>query len=207
LGSDLIISKVLLEVEAAALATAQANMGTYSHCDLSTKQGTCTYTCTKPAANFVNATLGSWNLSAVLHKGEPACLHLQSNALETEWWSANLQLLLDATGNGYWYSTLKAGEGASWRQIEVTKSIAKVCADNHHYTAIEADGTACYAAANVATGNGKRNIKSKGWIQCYYATILGPQANSSYDRTGGWTAGQLEALWDGAFVQCPSAPQ
>ena len=59
---------------------------------------------------------------------EPECNHLTAASLVTEWWEANLQFLLASDSAGFWFSTLAAGEGKSWRQLD-THSIRKNCSD------------------------------------------------------------------------------
>jgi hypothetical protein len=104
---------------------------------------------------------------------------------------------------GFWFSTLEKGEGVSWRQLS-SVSVSKNCSDEAHYTAVETDGAACFAAHNVPVGPRARDIKLPGWIECYYATVLGPVTNMSYDRTGGWTAEKLGRVLDDSFVSCPN---
>ena len=70
-------------------------------------------------------------------------------------------------------------------------------------SAVEASGRKCFDGAGARTGP-SRDVKVPAWIHCYYATILGPKSNTSYDRTGGWTKERLGSVWEGAFTACPA---
>jgi hypothetical protein len=189
-------------VDREALKVAQSDLATYSHCD--ENQG-CVYNCSTPDHK---ATLGSWNISLLLHQEEgDNCLALNANnysALKYEYWDANVQLLLGTGRQGFWFSTLKEGDGVTWSQTRVESKIAKACSDEVHYAAVEAHGRQCFAAAGPGCKTGKgRDKTAECWIDCYYSAVLGPSAGASYNRTGGMSLGQLAAAWEDAFVSCP----
>jgi hypothetical protein len=205
--NNLVISKVIVEVDKDALAAAQSNLDTYSHCDEGTN---CSYKCSTS-----KASVGSWNISLLLHDQGQDCFNMEhrkgiySPALKYEWWAANTLQLLTRADKCFWYSTLATGEGTAWKQHGVVKRISKNCSDEVHYGNVERRGSKCFARTQVAgvpcaVGTGNRDLTSECWIDCYYATILGPNSNSSYDRAGGMAAKDLENGWDEAFQKCPA---
>ena len=196
-----VLSQVELEVDAAALATAQADLGTYAHCDLT--QPGCKYNCDADGGKGKTLpSLGSWNISLLGGSGKGSCSRLRQGSLETEWWAANLQATLVSEHSCFWYSTLKAGENVTWRQLALTKQIDKACADHVFLNEVETSGASCFKTAGAKTGAG-RDLLAPAWIRCFYTTTLGPKSNTSYDRSGGWNAAQMEVVWDDMFSKCP----
>ena len=220
-----VLSQVEIEVDAAALATAQADLRTYSHCDLT--QPGCKYNCSADGGEGKKLpAVGSWNISLLGGSGGGSCSRLKPGSLETEWWAANLQATLVGQHACFWYSTLKAGENVTWRQLALTKQIEKSCADRVFLNAVECSGKGVFAAAGAKTG-AARDVKSPAWIRyiwipavdplseslllilkssrvrSFYATTLGPRSNTSYDRSGGWSAERMDEVWSDQFSVCP----
>ena len=220
-----VLSQVEIEVDAAALATAQADLRTYSHCDLT--QPGCKYNCSADGGEGKKLpAVGSWNISLLGGSGGGSCSRLKPGSLETEWWAANLQATLVGQHACFWYSTLKAGENVTWRQLALTKQIEKSCADRVFLSAVESSGKGIFAAAGATTG-AARDVKSPAWIRytripaaavvayipaanpaasrirSFYATTLGRRSNASYDRSGGWSAERMDEVWSDQFSVCP----
>jgi hypothetical protein len=95
----LFISKVEVDVDSAALARAQSDLTTYSHCD---EAPNCSYRCSSSQHVAAPPALGSWNLSLLLHSLDNDCFELNRSSLVFEWWESNLVSLLTSTGAGYW---------------------------------------------------------------------------------------------------------
>eukprot|EP01047_Picozoa_sp_COSAG01_P074851 COSAG01_NODE_12641_length_1705_cov_2.080324_1_plen_348_part_00 len=195
-----VVSQVELEVDLAALTAAQADLGTYAHCDL--MQPGCKYDCSADGGKGKKLpSLGSWNISLLGGSGKGACSRLGEGSLETEYWAANLEATLVGEHSCFWYSTLQAGENVTWRQLALTRQVEKACADRVFLDAVESGP--CFARAGVRTGAAHRDLHAPAWIRCFYATILGPRSNSSYDRSGGWSIERMEAVWAQMFSRCP----
>lgn len=201
-AQDLYISKVEVDVEAVALHKAQSDLTTYAHCDESPN---CSYNCSSSQGVTSPPAFGSWNLSLLIHQLDSECYSLNKSALVYDWWESNLVSKLISTGNGYWYSTLKSGEGSTWKNQKLIKRIAKNCSDGIHYSAIEHAGQKCFASSGKCKTGKQRVVSAPCWINCYYATVLGPRANASYDTTGGMSVSALQHIWDRGFEECPAA--
>lgn len=153
------------------LREAEKNLETYSHCNLGAVD--CAYECSE-----ATSTLGCWNISILIQE-QPSCRHLGPDSLPSEWWAANLQYLIASPTAGFWFSTLANGENVSWQQVGKPVSISKNCSDEHHFSTVESEGSQCFAAAGVSVGP-HRNILQHGWINCYYATVLGEFHRSNH---------------------------
>ena len=69
-------------------------------------------------------------------------------------------------------------------------------------------GPTCIFWANLTPFSlqGKRDVKEACFIRCYYAAVLGPRANESYELEGGIAVEELVATWGKAFASCPAVP-
>ena len=69
-------------------------------------------------------------------------------------------------------------------------------------------GPTCIFWANLTPFSlqGKRDVKAACFIRCYYAAVLGPRANESYELEGGIAVEELVATWGKAFASCPAVP-
>jgi hypothetical protein len=137
-------------------------------------------------------------------------LHCDSNSPNFTCWQLNTANKL----NGTWYSTLvegmcnkTSGPACTWRVAEVVKRVNKTCSDNVIYTMVEANNPSCFNACGKP-----RNIKSPCWINCFYDTVLGPEAAYSPTFSGIPVADLLNA-WSLPFASedpskggCPALP-
>jgi hypothetical protein len=99
---------------------------------------------------------------------------------------------------------------------KVIKKIPKSCSDNVINSAVvrydaqhpSASGQNCFNQCSVAD---RANASSICYVRCFYATVLGPQANHSLNLTGGMPIADLEDAWKTPFASedaskggCPS---
>jgi hypothetical protein len=114
---------------------------------------------------------------------------------------------------GGWYSTLKQGEGTTWRLVEVVKRVRRDCHSNSFYDAVERALPACFAGCPGGAG-ARRNTSSLCWAGCFVDAALGPQARASTrDLRSGMTREELVGAWsrpfdsdDAARGGCPHVP-
>eukprot|EP00041_Stephanoeca_diplocostata_P011875 m.197026 g.197026 ORF g.197026 m.197026 type:complete len:311 (-) comp18707_c0_seq3:271-1203(-) len=114
-------------------------------------------------------------------------------------WYVNLAV---RTG-GQWYSTVGEGNcdnpdhvACAWKLIRTIKKISATCHSARVRAAVEALGTACFSACGS-------DRHSMCYIDCYYATLLGPAAGHTYPSTGGLSQQKIVSIWTDAFAACP----
>lgn len=107
-------------------------------------------------------------------------------------WASNIPR---KTG-GYWYSTLKEGEGRSW-EVQSLKTINETCLKKTIVASVEKHDTKdCFKGCGP-----QRNESSSCWIGCFFDTILGPTAKQSTELPlGGMSVADIEKSWSKAFV-------
>lgn len=213
-SKDLVITKLILEVD--------SRFGQYALCNICENHtdyhgnDNCTngqYVCEcgpfghpipcTPPVGMVNITQMFGNAT---HGGPFSCNKFAANYT---CWRENAANKL----GGLWYSTLvegacnaTSGPDCTWRLVEVVKRVNKTCSDNVIYSTVEAQNQPCFA------GCGARNTTSPCWINCFYDTVLGPEA--AYSPTfSGIPVSDLLNAWDMPFASedpsqggCPSMP-
>jgi hypothetical protein len=192
----------------------QENYGHPGDCGWDEKAGKCEITSTSaptpaPYGGACNAsTVGMEDLRTV-DWGQ----HDQGNNLtQIAAWHDNV---MNKVG-GLWYSTQEAGfcgrkadpsdpaDGyCSWRVFETVARIDKSCSDKIINNAVRSydagpDGQNCFQDCSSAD---VKNQSSICYINCFYATVLGPNANHTLDIKGGMPMDQLEAAWQGGFAE------
>ena len=114
---------------------------------------------------------------------------------------------------GGWFSTLKQGEGTTWRLVGVVKRVRRDCHSNSFYDAVERALPACFAGCQGGAG-ASRNTSSLCWAGCFVDAALGPQARASTrDLGSGMTREELVSAWSRPFDSddatkggCPHVP-
>jgi hypothetical protein len=112
--------------------------------------------------------------------------------------------LVNRTG-GKWYSTFDIGDcdnaaatSCEWRLVETVKRVNATC----HGTTMERDliaqNSGCFAKCNHPL-----NTTDMCYLSCFYNTLLGPDAGTTYPSTGGLSGDAVVKLWTGAFDKCP----
>ena len=112
---------------------------------------------------------------------------------------------------GSWFSTVKQGEGVTWRLVEVVKRVRRDCHSNSFYASVERRLPECFEGCQQGGAGASRNTSSLCWVGCFSDTALGPQARTStHDLGSGMTRDELIDAWsrpfdsdDGAKGGCP----
>ena len=100
---------------------------------------------------------------------------------------------------GSWFSTLKQGEGVTWRLVEVVKRVRRDCHSNSFYASVERRLPECFAGCQGGAG-ASRITSSLCWAGCFSDAALGPQARTStHDLGSGMTREELIAAWSRPF--------
>jgi hypothetical protein len=100
---------------------------------------------------------------------------------------------------GSWFSTLKQGEGTTWRLVKVVKRVRRDCHSNSFYNSVERALPACFGGCQGGAGAG-RNTSSLCWAGCFVDAALGPQARASTSDLGsGMTREDLISAWSRPF--------
>lgn len=113
-----------------------------------------------------------------------------------EFWQHNVATALS---DGYWYSTLQPSEGKTWRLVETQKRILSSCHDDHMFASLRGKGSDCFDGCAQP-----QNQTSPCFIDCVFQTLLGKDAGSSSNPTGGMSGAEITKLWTDPFEICPS---
>ena len=211
-AKGLVITKIVLTVDPA--------FGPYSSCNVCVN-GTdpygkekCTdgvYTCScsdKPCGQAV----GQANISgAWVNQGCP------TNAPDWKCWQGNVAKKI----GGSWYSTLDSGycgdgtrpppPGCTWKVAELVKQVSKDCSDNTIYNVVEkvasgGQNRSCFESCDDSgVGPHRRNTSSPCWIECFYGTVLGPDADRHGGKLAGMPLADLVAAWNLPFASDDTA--
>ena len=97
---------------------------------------------------------------------------------------------------GFWYSTLKEGEGKSWK-VQSLRTVNETCLKSSIISSVEKHSTdGCFSDCGPT-----RNITSACWISCFFDTLLGPNAKKSTQLPlGGMAVVDIEKSWTDAFL-------
>mmetsp|Transcript_28256 Transcript_28256/g.74111 ORF Transcript_28256/g.74111 Transcript_28256/m.74111 type:complete len:308 (+) Transcript_28256:3-926(+) len=107
---------------------------------------------------------------------------------------------------GEWYSTVTAGDcdspdrtSCDWKLSKTIKEVNATCHANEVQSQIEKLGASCFEKCPGRTAD----VHTACYITCYYETLLGPDASTSSNSTGGLPADDIVKLWTDAFDTCP----
>eukprot|EP00658_Telonema_sp_P-2_P018667 TRINITY_DN17318_c0_g1_i4.p1 TRINITY_DN17318_c0_g1~~TRINITY_DN17318_c0_g1_i4.p1 ORF type:complete len:382 (-),score=67.16 TRINITY_DN17318_c0_g1_i4:76-1221(-) len=115
-------------------------------------------------------------------------------------WSCWETNIVRKTG-GWWYSTQEEGHcdgtnkpSCSWRTFG-SRTINETCLRDTVASTVEShDKDGCF------NGCGVRNMSSSCWIGCFFDTLLGPEASTSYSKPlGGMAVEDVQRSWTDAF--------
>lgn len=131
---------------------------------------------------------------------------------EWDYWNYNTAALLGQTGSGEWYSLVADDEGKYWRNATITKVINQKCQARSLDKHVQGAGTECFSACPQPT-----NQSSACWVECFFATVLGPDADTTLKppgkQTGAMDVDELATAWLGGFASsdvasggCPPCP-
>ena len=204
-GQDIGVTKVVL-------ALSEQSYGPYATCNICVNgtsplnhSHTCTkgeYVCDCADGAFkrvpCTAAVGYENTTVLFGSngtGKP-CLRLPEGHLRTGTYALATAA---AKLQGSWFSTLKQGEGVTWRLVEVVKRVRRDCHSNSFYTSVERRLPECFAGCQGGAG-ASRNTSSVCWAGCFVDAALGPQARTStHDLGSGMTREELVAAWSRPF--------
>jgi hypothetical protein len=205
-GGDLVVRKIEIEINTA--------YGDYALCDEwhSTNASNCSdYEC----FTFSKSPKPGVGIEQVAVGGEMAPRPTRFQTAAFDYWNWNAAALLGNTtgGGGLWYSLDAKNEGEYWRNATVVKAITADCHAQGLDSTVEQAGSACFDACEQPS-----NTSSACWIQCFFATALGPTSNTTFAPDGGPPTGAMsvEALskgWLQGFASddvsqggCPACP-
>jgi len=89
-----------------------------------------------------------------------------------------------------------ASGSCSWRVTKVLKRVDKKCADRTMNQHVQAYIPECFQEC----GADSHNTSSLCWIRCFYKAVLGPQAATLPNATGGMSISALEEAWRKPFL-------
>ena len=114
-----------------------------------------------------------------------------------------------------WYSTYERGwcgdgtspapAGCTWRVADFVKRVNKNCSDNAIYNEVEkvdasSGEKACFNSCTDSRVGLNRNTSSPCWINCFYTTVLGPDAGTAGGAVTGMPIEDLITAWDLPFA-------
>eukprot|EP00038_Savillea_parva_P026030 m.50883 g.50883 ORF g.50883 m.50883 type:complete len:309 (+) comp7270_c1_seq1:80-1006(+) len=112
------------------------------------------------------------------------------------------------SNGGFWYSTTSDGycgdgryasrDGCTWRLVQQIKRVNKTCSDNSIFSTVEVYGKDCFA--NCSGVGPQRNTSSTCWIECFYASVVGPDAGKQGGAVAGMPLSDLEQAWNAPFA-------
>eukprot|EP01065_Artemidia_motanka_P000736 TRINITY_DN1033_c0_g1_i1.p1 TRINITY_DN1033_c0_g1~~TRINITY_DN1033_c0_g1_i1.p1 ORF type:complete len:343 (+),score=108.21 TRINITY_DN1033_c0_g1_i1:69-1097(+) len=124
-----------------------------------------------------------------------------STSPDWECWRSNLPR---KTG-GWWYSTLAEGQcnatskTCGW-EVASTQTVNATCHRENMIETVEAADRGCFQGCGVP-----RNTSSPCWINCFFDTVLGPDArNTTAKPIGGMPLDDIVSGWKRSFNVCPT---
>lgn len=107
---------------------------------------------------------------------------------------------------GNWYSTVTDGDCDSpdrttcaWKLSKTIKEVNATCHANNVQAKVEKMGSDCFSQCSKGTSDPHTSC----YIHCYYETILGPDAGTMINGTGGMAGADITQMWTDAFDACP----
>jgi len=129
-----------------------------------------------------------------------------------DYWNYNIATLMGNTGGGEWYSLQSSDKSKYWRNATVVKMINAKCQARALETLVQTTGAACFGGCPQPT-----NQSTACWIDCFFSTVLGPDADTTLkppgNQTGAMSLAELETAWLAGFASddeskggCPPCP-
>ena len=122
-----------------------------------------------------------------------------------DYWNYNVASLFGNTGNGTWFSLVSKDEGKYWRNATIVKTINSKCQARPFDAFVEQTGSECFNACPQP-----KNQTSRCWIECFFSTTLGPDADKKIkppgQQTGAMKVEDLSNAWLEGFTSCPPCP-
>jgi len=206
-SGDLVVRKLQMEIQ-------RFSDVDYKLCDVWPGSPPCAYTC------FGQSKLPTRGVGRELvcggdkHECNMAPAPSSSEPYFEPWdyWNYNLAALVGNTGGGEWYSLVGADQGKWWRRPTIVKTINARCQALALEALVQQTGQSCFGLCPQPT-----NQTSACWINCFFATVLGPGANSTLKppghQQGAMDLGDLEQAWLAGFASddpakggCPPCP-
>ena len=215
IAPDLMVNKVLLEVDTRYSLYARCNIGVNGTDGMGhpCKDDTYCCFCENPGSYFpnatipCNATLGRENIK---QSHNTTC---EEGDEEYRCYRDAVALKFTEDNPGYWYSSLTESYCPSgifsptctWRVLAVEKVVQKSCHNNIFYGAVENYGQDCFNSCGIDV----KNSSSVCWARCFYQTVLGPESGHPGGAVTGMPVQDLIAAWEKPFADekdggCPS---
>lgn len=204
IAPDLMVNKVILEVDSRFSGYARCNVGVNGSAGGSPCPDD-TYCCLCGehwgSSEPCNRTLGRENIFET-----HATRNCDASSPAWECYKDNSAKKLTRNTPGMWYSSLTNGycgdtktpytDNCTWRLISVPKVVTKLCHNSVFLGAVEAEGKSCFSTCGVDA----RNISSPCWANCFYETTLGPDAGRPGGTVTGMALEKLLEAWMAPFA-------
>ena len=207
-GQDLMVNKLVLEVEDAFSLYAKCNIGVNGSDGHGHSCQDDTYCCycmddwdrTLPC----NATVGRQNLFEHYGTGGGSRRHdfCHRGSRPSDCYTSNVVEKLSAQLPGYWYSTLAedycggGAEDCTWRVARVEKIVTRECHTRVFGAVVQAAAPRCFESC----GSQMHNTSSPCWVDCFYKAALGPDAGEPGGAVAGMSPPELVAAWERPFL-------
>ena len=213
-GLDLVVNKVVLNVEQQFSGYAKCNIGVNGTDGHGNPCADDTYCCYCSGASRhgpnvpCNATVGRENVREHF-SSEGDC---GANDPNYECWRANLGLKFTDQTPGFWYSPQTLGycptsTECTWDLVSVEKIVNKTCHDEVLWKSVQAaDTSSCFKQCSPVL-----NSTDPCWIGCFFTTVLGPYASVPGGNVSGMPLADVVAAWEKPFLDvseggCPALP-
>lgn len=221
-NGDLVVREISIEV--------QEPFGTYKLCNEEGNGSSCDYRCDALTRTPVPGVGIQKVCGGDFHKcdmaPDPAYLHFWDRN-KWDYWDFNAAVRLgahtpsvvapaggqapepdNARGNGTWFSLASQDENKYWRNATIKKVINADCQRVQWLKVVEAAGQPCFGKCAAGA-----NSSDPCYIECVFATTLGPNAGSTTSPTGGMAVADITTAWlagfqssDPAAGGCPACP-
>jgi len=207
-SGNLVVRKIEVEVNGAF------DDNGYELCDVWPGSSACQYTCFSPHGRQHDgvgreAVCGGESSSCDM---APTPGSRFTGTRAWDYWNYNTAALFGNTGQGEWYSLVSRDEGTMWRNATTLKKINAACQSRALDKLVQQTGQACFDACPQPT-----NQSSTCWVDCFFATVLGPDADTTTkppgSQQGAMDVDQLATAWLSGFGSddpseggCPPCP-
>jgi len=211
-GKDLVVNKLILEVDSRFSHYALCNVGinnknTLGGCKSDTYCCGCIDSRTKKSIPC-NKTIGYENLLDTAGKYyTEGCKAYSFEPYPTaiDCYTYNVLSKLTPTNPGSWYSSLKegycgapgAGDDCTWRVASVDKIVTRACHSRVFGNMVQ--GSAPPACLDNC-GAQRANTTSTCWIDCFYKAALGPDSGKVGGAVAGLSSEALVVAWQKPFL-------
>jgi hypothetical protein len=203
-AKDLVVNKVVLEVDPAFSGYAKCNIGVNGTDGHGNTCSTGTYCCFCASAADpwgppvpCNKTLGREQVRSHFGGEGRSC---KAGSAAWECYKDALTKKLSAAQPGNWYSSREEGDcgaspvgtgGCTWRLVAVEKIVTLACHNLVYFGAVQAASPACFSGC----GADATNSSAPCWVDCFYQTVLGAAAGTPGGAVGGMPLPTLAAAW------------